>query len=355
MRRIEEGSAGVADRVPVYAQVSHHSARLAGKSTLQFFTDAKTFLECELAADQLYGIDAPTIHYDVYNIESEALGAKLIWEEEQVPSVDTRNPLLRSVDGWRSLPPIRIGSGGRMPFVLEINRRLMDLGLSPKIRFTGVFTLAANLLGLENLILAVMAEPERVHKLLRFLMEDVVGPWIICQRTDCGRDEIATGSDALASPPLLSVKLVREFCLQYIERLEELVGRIRLAGLWGESSLADPRQLLEIKRRGSPTSIQILDPDVTALGPALFRHYADQTGVALVLGIDAHLIGRGPASEIKARARRFIEEGGSTGRFILFMNDVPYDTPSEHVHAVVATAREYQRDASGVRYVRSPT
>jgi len=355
MRRIKEGTAGVADRVPVYAQVSHHSARLAGQSTLRFFTDAKTFLECELAADQFYGIDAPTIHYDVYNIESEALGAKLIWNERQVPSVDTRNSLLRSVDEWRSLRSIRIGSAGRMPFVLEINRRLMDLGLSPKIRFTGVFTLAANLLGLENLILAVMAEPERAHKLLRFLTEEVVAPWIMCQRRDCGRDETATGSDALASPPLLSIKLVREFCLQYIKRLEELVGRVRLAGLWGESSLSEPRQLLDIKRQGSPTSIQALDPDVTALGPALFKRYADQTGVALVLGMDAHLICNGPVSEIKARARRFIEEGGSTGRFILFMNDVPYDTPAEHVHAVVATAREYERDAAGVRYVRRGT
>ena len=46
MLRIKEGTAGVADRVPVYAQVSHHSARLAGKSTLQFFTDAEMFLEC---------------------------------------------------------------------------------------------------------------------------------------------------------------------------------------------------------------------------------------------------------------------------------------------------------------------
>ncbi len=62
MRRIKEGAAGLADRVPVYAQMSHHSARLAGKSTREFFTDAETFLECQLAADQIYGIDAPTTH-----------------------------------------------------------------------------------------------------------------------------------------------------------------------------------------------------------------------------------------------------------------------------------------------------
>ena len=350
MLRIKEGTAGVADRVPVYAQISHHSARLAGQSTLQFFADAKTFLECQLAADEFYSIDAPTIHYDTYNIESEALGAKLVWKEKEIPSIDTQSPLLRSVDGWRSLPSIKMGWAGRMPYVLEINRRLMDLGLSPKIRFTGLFTLAANLLGLTNLILAVMTEPDKVHRLLSFLTEEVVAPWIICQRADCGRNEVATGSDAMASPPLLSVELVREFCLNYIKRLEERVGRIRLAGLWGESALSDPTQLLDIKREGSPAIIQVLDPDVTALGPALFKRYADQAGVALFMGLDAHLICQGPVSEIKARARRFIEEGGSTGRFILLLNDVPYDTPSEHVHAVVSVAREYQREVKGVRY-----
>lgn len=345
LHRIKEGTAGVADRVPVYAQMSHHSARLAGQSTLQFFTDAKTFLECQLAADEFYSIDAPTIHYDTYNIESEALGAKLMWEEKEIPSVDTQSPLLGSVDAWRSLRPIKMGWAGRMPYVLEINRRLLDLGLSPKIRFTGLFTLAANLLGLANLILAVVTAPDKVHRLLGFLTEEVVAPWIICQRTDCGRNEVATGSDAMASPPLLSVELVREFCLNYIKRLEEQVGGIRLAGLWGESSLSDPRQLLDIKREGSPAVIQVLDPDVTALGPAFFRRYADQAGVALFMGLDAYLICKGPVSEIKARARRFIEEGGITGRFILLINDIPYDTPSEHVHAVVSVAREYQRDS----------
>ena len=205
--RIKEGTAGVADRVPVYAQMSHHSARLAGRSTLQFFADAKTFLECQLAADEFYRIDAPTIHYDTYNIESEALGAKLMWREKEIPSVDTQSPLLGSVDAWRSLRPIKMGWAGRMPYVLEINRRLLDLGLSPKIRFTGLFTLAANLLGLANLILAVVTAPDKVHRLLGFLTEEVVAPWIICQRTDCGRNEVATGSDAMASPPLLSVEL----------------------------------------------------------------------------------------------------------------------------------------------------
>ncbi len=116
--------------------------------------------------------------------------------------------------------------------------------------------------------------------------------------------------------------------------------------------MPDPEELLEVKREGSAGTIQVLDPDATALGPAFFRAYADRAGVGLVMGLDAHLLRTGPADAIAFRARRFVEEAGLNGRFILFMNDIPYDTPPEHVHAVVGVAREYRRDDAGVRYCR---
>lgn len=350
--RLKQGSNGIANRVPVYAQMSHHSAGLVGASTIDFFTNAETFLRCELAADLFYEIDSPTIHYDVYNIEAEALGARLIWSEKEIPAFDPRSPLLSSADAFESLQPIKIGKAGRMPYVLEINARLMDLGLKPKVRYTGLFTLAANLMGLQELIMAIVTNPQRVHKLMSFLTHEIVAPWIICQREHCGSNETATGSDALASPPLLSIEMIREFCLKYVKELEEHVGGIRLAGLWGESVLAEPTELLDIKNEGSSSNIQVLDPDVTALGPAFFRKYADKTDVKLVMGLDANLICSGPVSEIASRARKFIDQAGMDGRFVLFMNDIPYNTPPENVRAVVSVAHEYHADPSGTCYVR---
>jgi uroporphyrinogen-III decarboxylase len=352
--RARRGAQGLADRPPVYAQISHHSARLAGESTVEFFRNARTFLRSELAADLFYAIDGPTIHYDVYNIEAEALGARLLWSEAQVPAFDPHRPLLDSADAHEKLRPVKPGRAGRMPYALEINARLRDLGLEPKVRFTGPISLAAALLGLEGLILAIQTEPQRVHALMRFLTREVVAPWIACQREGCGGRQTATGSDALASPPLLSVEMVREFCLGYIEELERLVGGIRLAGVWGESCTPEPRRLLDIKAAGSPGSIQVLDPDVSALGPAFFRAYAQEKGLSLVMGLDASLVGSGSLGQIRSRARRFIEEGGRNGKFVLFINDVPFDAPPESVRAVVSTACEYRVDAAGCAYVRAP-
>jgi len=344
MERMTKAAGGMPDRVPVYAQMSHHSAKLAGESTFKFFTNAETFLKCQLHADELYHLDSPTIHYDCYNIEAEALGAKLVWATNQFPEVDPASPLMASVDDVEALKPLKMGKGGRMPYVLEINKLLVDLGVPPKIRFCGPFSLAAKLVGFENFVVAAVWEPDQAHRLLRHLTDEVLAPWITFQRRQCGVNETAVGADALASPPMLTVPMIREFCLEYMKRLEKHVGRIRLAGLWGERFVDDPRQLLDIKKEGCPNLLQALDPDVTALGPAFFKEYADQWDMAIIMGLDATLLQNGPVGEIKTRAGRFINEAGRDGRFVLYMNDIPYETPPEHVHAVVSVAHEYRYD-----------
>ena len=175
-------------------------------------------------------------------------------------------------------------------------------------------------------------------------------PGLSVSEKHCGSNETATGSDALASPPLISVAMIREFCVRYIQELEQHVGRIRLAGLWGERYLAEPAELLDLKKAGSRGSIQVLDPDATALGPAFFKKYADQSDLGLVMGLDANLIGSGSVAEIASRARTFIEGAGMAGRFVLFINDIPYDTPPENVRAAISVAYEYRANSSNTCY-----
>ena len=338
MERLRAGSTGKADCIPVTAQVSHHAAGLLGESTNRFYSDPHTFLRCQLHAAELYQLDSVPTNFDLYNIEAEALGAPFVWAEGQTPEADPTRRLLKRVDDWKTLKPIRMGRAGRMPFILEVNQRLVDLGLSPKVRFCGPVTLASKLLGLEELVVACVTEPDAVHELMTFLTDDVLAPWIICQREHCGSNETAGGADANASPPILTVSLIREFCQRYIHRLEDSVGKVRLAALWGESFLADPNELLEIKRDVFPGMLQALDPDATALGMGIYKTCADEHNATLVAGLDAGLLETGPIGEIQSRAARFIADGAGDGRFCLFLNDVAFRTPPAHVHAAVAVA-----------------
>jgi uroporphyrinogen-III decarboxylase len=234
-----------------------------------------------------------------------------------------------------------------MPFVLEINKRLVDLGLAPKVRFCGIFTMSARLLGYEKLMSEIIERPKAVHRLMRYLTDEIIAPWVSCQRLHCNSDITATGSEALASPPLLTLDMIDEFCLQYVRRLDENIGKIRLAGLWGESMVKDAVRFLDMKREFSGGMIQVCDPDATELGPAFFKSYADAHDVGLIMGLDAGLILSGPVQAIQARTNRFINEAGMNGRFVFFINDIPYHTPPEHVRAAVSAARGYRYSADG--------
>ena len=99
---------------------------------------------------------------------------------------------------------------------------------------------------------------------------------------------------------------------------------------------------MDIKRLAYPGTCQALDPDVSALGPALFKAYADEHDMTLVMGLDAALIEQGPVDAVRSRAQLFIDEAGRDGRFILFLNDIPYNTPPDHVHAAVAVAHQHR-------------
>ncbi|MDP7163536.1 MAG: hypothetical protein QF577_07800 [Phycisphaerae bacterium] len=57
-------------------------------------------------------------------------------------------------------------------------------------------------------------------------------------------------------------------------------------------------------------------------------------------GIGRHAASEWPVGKIETRAGKFINEAGRDGRFVLYMNDIPYETPPEHVHAVVSLANE---------------
>ncbi len=82
--------------VLIAAQCIDHTARLAGVASRRFFTDAHTFARTQLLVTEYYGFDAPNYLWDVYNIEAEAMGQKIIYHPDGIPDADRRDPLIKS-------------------------------------------------------------------------------------------------------------------------------------------------------------------------------------------------------------------------------------------------------------------
>ena len=63
--------------------------------------------------------------------------------------------------------------------------------------------------GIENLLTDILTAPDFAHRLLKFLTEENLAPWVQTQREAIGKPEaLANGADAAASPPIVNVEIL---------------------------------------------------------------------------------------------------------------------------------------------------
>ncbi|MBW1950045.1 MAG: hypothetical protein JRJ18_10950 [Deltaproteobacteria bacterium] len=87
----------------------------------------------------------------------------------------------------------------------------------------------------------------------------------------------------------------------------------------------------------------MLDPDLFSLGPRRVKAFADRHGADISAGVDATLLQEGPVEEIVERIRHYIDAMGRDGRLMIHLNQIPAETPPEHVHAAVAAVHTFGR------------
>ncbi|MBI2876120.1 MAG: hypothetical protein HYY20_04495 [Candidatus Tectomicrobia bacterium] len=363
LERLRAGESGI----PVGAQMHDHAAYLIQVPVLRFYTEPRLYVETMLRAVDHYQLDVPMCLSDVYNIEAEALGQRMVYRDHCMPEIDYTEPLVKKPQDLNRLKSPDPYRDGRMPQVLEINHYFQEVtGLWPALAFCAPFSLAVGVRGYYNLVRDMRKEPSFAHALLEFLTMEVLVPWlkVLAQESPGGaspysphaflpvngpvtRERIsAFGADAWASVPVVDLHILREFVLPYVLKLQEALGEIDVAGWWGESHLpgSGPEEMLEMKVQClGGKALLILDPDVHKLGPARFRAFSAPRGAALILGLDATLLRDGPAEAIAERVRRYIKEGFSEAGLFLFLNNLPADTPSAHVRTAVSATKQLSR------------
>jgi len=337
---------GRPDAVPILAQINEHVFRLFGADMREAYTNAEKFVEMNLAVFEYYGLDLPGFYYDIYNIEAEALGQRLNWDARRMPDIDRGNPLIREPGDLNRLKPPDFRKSGRMPFVLEVMKRCYDRGIPVRIRFCSPFSLAVNVRGIENLLVDILTNPAFAHRLLKFLTEEVLAPWVQAQREAIGKPEaFGNGADAAASPPIVNVEIFEEFVAPYVLRMNEKIGNVISMGYWGYSYLfGQPvkfRRMLELMAAMSPGLLMCLDPDVNRTGPEPYVGFARERKMPMMLGIDTVLLQEGPPEKIVERCRRYILAGSRAERLTIFLNDVSVNTPPENLHAAIAAVRHF--------------
>lgn len=335
-----------ADRIIIGAQSNDHSAHLAGVSPGRFFTDAEVFTRVQLLVSEYYALDAPINFWDVYNVEAEALGQEIDYPPNGLPDVNRSKPLIASAADLDRLSPPDPYASGRLPWVRDINRCFLKLTHKlDRVYFTAPFSLAANIRGYENLVLDMHARPAFVHRLLSFLCDDVLVPHIEVMRSELNMPDLfMDGRDAWASPPLITLDMMEDYVVQYTERLRRALGEnVITRGNWGDAHSRDIDRFFTQKVRCSPGSLSVLDPDLYEVGPERVKAFANQHDVAVTAGVDANLLKNGPIEAIVERIKLYIDKLGRDGRCMIHLNQIPTDTPPDHIHAAVAACHTFGR------------
>ena len=346
--------------VPFIAQMHEFSMAVTGQRGDRFYTDAETFVRGICTTTRDFGFDTPSFIWDAYNIEAEALGARLVLFEDMAPALDNVEPLIASEADLARLTGPDPARDRRMPMVMEILHLAKEYtGQRPTLGFRAPFTMAAHLMTFENLIVQITKNPAFVHRVLDFIVDEVLAP-------DCDYglklfpDRPAfSGSDATASLPFITQDMQEEFALQPLLRLRERVALPCLCdNWWGDSYTKDQGRYWDNKLLVTPDYFKIQDLDLWKVGLEAPMAFARERDRPVVLGVDNNLFQNGPTEEIEKRIHEYmaaIEAHG--GRGAVYFCSLSAVTPREHVEAAVAAAKSFQageRPWAGLRRAGTP-
>ncbi|MFZ2145642.1 MAG: uroporphyrinogen decarboxylase family protein [Sedimentisphaerales bacterium] len=198
--------------------VYEHAAGLIGKAPWEVSRNGWLLSKAHIEAFRLYNHRPVVVGIDIYNLEAEAYGAIVDRPSGNgVPAI-SKHPYSTAKE-LINLEPFNPKTDGRVPMVIEAAGRVADEcpGADVRIPLCGPFSLAANLMGFENLLNEIMTSPDLVARTLSHL---VAGQVEFCKEVVHQDLDIAFFESA-AVPPLLSPDNFRDIELGALKKIME--------------------------------------------------------------------------------------------------------------------------------------
>ena len=337
-----------ADRIPFVPAIYEHKGALVGKTPSEVCRNAD-YLYAGLKKElEVYDPDMLVIGIDVYNVEAEAMGAPVVYfDDNTVPAIV--DPFVTRPDDMAKLRVADPETDARMPVYLRVAEALgRELGAEMILRgaVTGPYSMASALVGTQKFILATMEEPEFCEKLIAFCARATV---------DFGKAFLKRGVepilfDSYATPTLASPRLFRTMVTPIYR--DFVIPELKAAG----------GRYMPFIIGGNTTPV--ID-DLIASGAAQYlcdrpaslekwREKALRAGVPFRANVDARLVNTGPVSEIRRQSLEILRECKDHPGFLLGCGVVAYDGRVEYVKAisqaiadVAAGTLDWERELGG--------
>jgi uroporphyrinogen decarboxylase len=318
-----------ADRIPFVPAIYEHKGALIGKTPSEICRNAD-YLYAGLRKElEVYDPDLLVIGIDVYNVEAEALGCKVVYFDD---SNDCPGIVVPIVENAVSLDKLGIAdpeSTGRMPLYLKVAEQLQkEIGRDIILRgaITGPYSMASELVGAEKFVFLTMDDPDYARRVLDF-----------CARMtlEFGKAFLRRGVepiifDSRATPTVASPRIFRSM-IQPVYR-DYVFPELKAAG----------GRFLPLIIGGNTTPIidDIIQTGATQLLADATANLAKWCEKALAAklpvraNINALLVDSGPVSAIRRKAVEMLDKYQHHPGFLLGCGVVAYDGIPEHVHAI---------------------
>ncbi len=189
---------------------------MINKSPWEVSRSCDLLTQGHIEAYRLYRHCPVVVGIDIYNLEAEAYGSPVDEPAGNgIPAISKH--AYRSMKELLDLEPFDPREAGRIPMVIEAAKRIAAEcpDTEVKVPVSGPFSLAANLIGFENLLCEVYTDPELVAQALKHL---VAGQVEFCREVVRNGLDIAFFESA-ATPPLLSPDNFRDIELAALEKI----------------------------------------------------------------------------------------------------------------------------------------
>ena len=343
-----------ADTVPFMGpQIHDHAMTISRVPARQYYFDAELLVDVQIAVQRWYGFDTLMIVPDSYNFEVEALGAKMVYSDHAMPTVDNTEPLIKQradLDRLGSLDP----SKGRIPMGVEVARLNTKKASGPFALgfFCSPFSFICQAMGYPKAVRALRRDKAFAQELFDFAENQAIFPYLKAQ---AGADvKQSVGADAWAAFPNLTPEMVEEWVIPSAKRLQargkrELKMRVMAAQAASDYCEEDPAKFdkeIMFKCWSMVRKTLLLDVALSVMGRTQdwnmewFQEFAVLNSkwgrkLPIYVSLNGRFVRDSTPEQIVDKIREWIDIMGRDGRLLFYIGNVPADTPTVNIHTAV--------------------
>lgn len=319
------------DRVPVTPLIISRALRVLGYTTEQCLYDPEKMAEAKVASSEKFDDDSVVAGTDLF-VEAECMGSKVTVYEHTPVVTEYFIKEKSDIDKLKVPNP---ETDGRMPFVCKeielIKQKIGDTRVVVPVT-GGPVTQASQLYGPEQLLIAMIEDPDWVHKLLRICTDTALAYWNALIKA--GAHAIVM-LEPISANTILSPEQYDEFTAPYCKEIFE---NSWSQGVVGVNHICADTSMIWDKMAS-----------IGALGLQI-DHVIDMADAKAAVGNKIAISGNvhpvdymlyGTPEEVYWKSREVIEKAANGSGFVLGSGcDLNPNTPEENIFAMIQAGKD---------------